>query len=400
MADSTGRETMAVRRAANVVLVLLFAAAIGVPSVATTFGVATGGLVGENHPPAPAPDWSAGVVAVRPQIAAWFDDHFGFRNLLVRGYGLFAFRVLGVSISRDVVPGRDGWLFYDADRIVENRRGLLPFTPDELAAWQARLEERRDWLAARGIRYVFALAPEKSSIYAEYLPASLQPLGAATRADQLLLWMRKHSTVPILDFRPALGAAKSEDRLYHRTDTHWNDAGAFVAYRELEAWLRAQFPVFRPLDPTLFERREDSGAAGDLAMMMAIAPFLTEDRIAFVPKSPSPVEPGESTDVLRKRTYPPRQDPKVFECATGELGRAVVVHDSFFQAVQPWLARHFRRSVFLRSVFAPEVILDEKPEVVIEEMIERLLSRPDFLPATELASYPLPQAPRVVAGSP
>jgi len=386
---ATVRETTGVRRAANAALVVLFAVAIGLPCIATAFGIATGGLVGENHPPAPAPDWSAGIVAVRPQLAAWFDEHFGFRNLLVRGYGLFAFRVFGVSISRDVVPGRAGWLFYDADRILESRRGLLPFTQDELAAWQTRLEERRDWLAARGIRYVFAVAPEKSSIYAEHLPESLQPIGAPTRADQLLLWMRMHSTVPSLDFRPALGAAKSLDRLYHRTDTHWNDAGAFVAYREVETWLRAQFPAFQPLDPALFAREVRTGVAGDLAAMMAIAPFLTEDRIALVPKSPSPVEPAEPSAVMRTRRYPPNNDPKVFECPTGELGRAVIVHDSFFLAVQPWLARHFRRSVFLRSVFAPEVILDEKPEVVIEEMIERVLSRPDFLPASELAAYPL-----------
>src|SRR5262249_50057341 len=152
------------------------------------------------------------------------------------------------------------------------------------------LEERRDWLAARGIRYVFAVAPEKSSIYAEHLPESLQPLGGATRADPLLPGMRRDSTLPSPDFPPPPRAAQREDRLYHRTDTHWNDVGAFAAYRELESWLHAQFPAFVPLDPDLFERQVHTAMAGDLAAMMAIAPMLTEDRIMLVPRAPSPVE--------------------------------------------------------------------------------------------------------------
>jgi hypothetical protein len=72
--------------------------------------------------------------------------------------------------------------------------------------------------------------------------------------------------------------------------------------------------------------------------------------------------------------------PRLYEVPSGEIGRAVVVHDSFFQVVEPYLARHFRRSLFLRRIFAPELIAGEQPEIVIEEMVERVLSRPGFLP--------------------
>jgi hypothetical protein len=41
---------------------------------------------------------------------------------------------------------------------------------------------------------------------------------------------------------------------------------------------------------------------------------------------------------------------------------------------------------FLHTVFAPEVIAAERPDLVIEEMVERVLSRPGFLPASELAA--------------
>jgi hypothetical protein len=373
------------RRIVDTVLVALFLVGIVAPALGTAFGLRTGGLPGENRTMAPPPTLEAGVRQARRQMDAWFNDHFGFRNAFVELHGRIAYG-LGISTSRDVVLGRDGWLFYATDRILESRRGVLPFTQAELEAWRTKLEERRDWLAARGIRYVFAVAPEKSSLYAEELPAAWQPLGGYTRTDQLLGWMRAHSTVPVLDFRPALAAAKESDRLYHRTDTHWNDVGAFIAYHEVATWLARQFPAVRPLARDDFDRQADIGAAGDLAGMLALGTVLSEERIVLAPKRPSPVQAGEPTEIMRQRSYLPRHEPKVFACPTGEIPRAVVVHDSFFQAVQPFLARHFQRSTFLRAVFAPEVLEDEKPDVVIEEMIERVLSRPGFLPASELAA--------------
>ncbi len=373
------------RRRANLALVVLFVGGIVAPGVGTIFAVQTGGMPGENRPMAPVPKLADGVRLVRRQIDAWFDDHFGFRNSLVQLHSRIAYGVFGVSSTRDVVLGRDGWLFYVADRIPEDHLGLLPFGEAELAAWQARIEERRDWLAARGIRYVFALAPEKSSLYGEQLPAWMQPRGERTRADQLFAWMRAHSTVPILDFRPALAAAKDGDRLYHRTDTHWNDVGAFVAYREVATWLARELPAVRPLDAAAFERQVHVGGPGDLGGMLGLTATLAEERLVLVPTTAPALEPRAATARMLRRPHVPTSAPRVFACASGEVARAVVVHDSFFEMVMPFLARHFRRSAFIRT-FATEVIEEERPDVVIEEMVERMLSRPGDLPASEIAA--------------
>jgi len=384
MADS---EATATRRTANLVLVLLFFAGVITPCLGTILRLQTGGIAGENRPMARRPSLGVGPRQLPRQIDAWFNDHFGFRNVLVEAHGLIAYGVFGVSSSPDVVPGRDGWLFYAADRIIETRRGLLPFTREELAAWQATLEERRDWLAARRIRYVFTVAPEKSSLYAELLPPALQPVGDQTRADQLLAWMRAHSTVEIVDLREALRAAKALDRIYHRTDTHWNDLGAFAAYRSLAEWMQGPFPTVRPLDAGEFDRQVRITPAGDLAGMLALMPLLSEARTTLVPKTPSPLVARDPTAIMKRRTYLPNQEPKVFECPSGEIASAVVVHDSFVLPMRPFLARHFRRSTFLHAVFAPEVIAAERPDLVIEEMVERVLSRSGFLPARELATF-------------
>jgi hypothetical protein len=56
--------------------------------------------------------------------------------------------------------------------------------------------------------------------------------------------------------------------------------------------------------------------------------------------------------------------------------RAAIVGDSFMVRMIPLLSEHFSRSVYVSLVFDPDVILDERPDLVIEELVERRLSQP------------------------
>src|SRR5690606_26345033 len=106
--------------------------------------------------------------------------------------------------------------------LVEDYRCTDPFTREELDGWRRVLEERRDWLAARGIRYTLVFAPNAQTIYGEYLPQSMNRVRDESRLDQLIKHMRGPYGVEIIDLRAPLIAAKSQMRTYHRTDTHWN----------------------------------------------------------------------------------------------------------------------------------------------------------------------------------
>ena len=376
------------RRAANATLAALFLAGIALPCVGTFFALDTGGMKDENRKMADPPSVTQGKLKEYPRRAEeWFNDHFGMRNSLVLAHSLFERKVFGVSSSSRVVVGQDGWLFYADDRIIEMRRGLLPISEEDLRKWQTLIEERRDWLASQNIRYVFMFAPEKSSIYEEFLPGYLAPVRDETRLDQFLAWMRAHSTVEVLDLRVPLRAAKSERRLYHLTDTHWNEEGAFVAYGQIAAWLESKFPKVRPLKREDFEPSVLVTPGGDLAGMLALKSAMHEERLRLLPRTPSAVRAGAQTEVMKKRQWVPGYSPAVFERDNAEIPRAMIVHDSFFEMEKPFLSRHFGRSVFVSWFFIPEIIADEKPDVVIDEMVERVLSRPVQANAPPVAGF-------------
>src|SRR5215467_1988134 len=160
----------------------------------------------------------------------WWNDGFGFRRSLVVAYSR-TLLALGVSSTPSVIIGKSGWLFFAGDEALASYRAVRPFTEAEVVRWQRRMEQRQAWLAERGIRFLVVIAPNKETIYPEFMPARLNRVRETTRLDQLMAQMRPRSSVAIIDPRGALRSAKADGALYFRTDTHWNGAGAWLLHR-------------------------------------------------------------------------------------------------------------------------------------------------------------------------
>src|SRR5439155_17978377 len=109
----------------------LFAALLLVPAIAQLARI--GGSNLENRTLAAFPtigSWKE--IKDLPQKAdAYINDRFGLRAQLVHIHSVLRYR-LGLSSSKDVVIGRDGWLFYTADRLMEQHTGANIFSPAEL----------------------------------------------------------------------------------------------------------------------------------------------------------------------------------------------------------------------------------------------------------------------------
>ena len=136
---------------------------------------------GESSP-RPVPDDRAARLVAREfprRFERYWNDSFAFRRHLIRWHSLAKLR-LGVSPSPKALLGQDGYLFYAAEQSVDYFRAVKPFTPSELARWRDDLESRRAWLAERGIRYLVVVAPNKETIYPEFMPPEIRPVRAET----------------------------------------------------------------------------------------------------------------------------------------------------------------------------------------------------------------------------
>jgi alginate O-acetyltransferase complex protein AlgJ len=308
----------------------------------------------------------------------WFEDHFGFRSTLVRWYGETRLFWFGVSPTPTVLKGRNGFFFYADDKAVEDYVGGDPLSDQALANWRNELEKMLQWLQPHGIGLVFFVAPDKHAIYPEEMPEDIVRLGRTTRTDQLYGALKD---VPgVIDVRPALLEAKPRERLYQKTDTHWNDRGALLAYRLIIDAARAQVPAIPPAwSRDDFEPVARIVEGKDLAGMMGLKRVLREEDLALVPKRPrraQVVEPHGADPMAEEGRL-------VTEIPGSTLPRAVIFRDSFVSRLVPFLSEHFSRAVYLwQNDFDAEVIQQEHPDLVIQEIVGRHLY--NFIPSPEL----------------
>jgi hypothetical protein len=300
----------------------------------------------------------------------YFDTHFGFRQQLVHAHAFTSIRTMNISPSPAVIKGRDGWLYYADDDALEDYESATPMSEAELRGWANTLVSTRDVLRAHGIAYLFVLAPDKHVIYPEHLPESIHRVRPTYRMDELLAYLRQHTDLSVLDLRPALIARKQVEQVYFRTDTHWNDAGAFAGYQDILRAASRAVGSLSPQDRSNFTPVERDEPGGDLAEMLGVPDLLRERSTYLEPRVPrrarllEPPTLREGYEVARVVT----------EVPDSKLPRLVMFRDSFATRLIPLLSEHFSRAVYQWQTDVDlDLVAQEKPALVIHEMVGRRL---------------------------
>jgi hypothetical protein len=362
-----------IRFSKTLVLTLLFAGLICAPTLDWLLRLDRAAQTDEKRLLASFPGYT-GINHLRDFLAGlnlYFDDHFGFRRRLVHANNHWKRQLFHTPPTSNVVIGRDGWLYFGEGRMLDHYTGIERFTQPDLDAWQKLLEQRRDWLVRRGCQFAFVIAPDKQSVYPEHLPAWLECGDKPGKMEQFFTHMSTHSTVHVVDLRPALLAAKSTAPVYLKTDTHWNKLGAFVAYEHLVGELSHEIPGIKPLPLTAFACKQIPYRPGDLAELLGDAAGNETQYFEFTPLPPlTLIDPVPAPDLLPKH-WNKGTRPTVTTNPAG-AGTVVVFQDSFVRHWRPLVAHHFRRVIYIpECVFEPDVLEREKPELVIHEMVER-----------------------------
>ena len=365
-------------RLANLATCVLFAAAIALPPLRTLIDAGRADTRPENRRASALPAFPRDRRALAEfpgGFERFYADAFGFRGTLLRWNSIVRTRWLGVSPSERVAIGQEGWLYYAAGGALDDDDGLRPFLPEDLDGWQRALESRREWLAAHGIRHLLVIAPNAQSIYPEYLPRARDRGAGPSRLDQLMARLRTGPRLDVIDLRETLRLARTRERVYQRTDSHWNDRGAFAAYQLVMQRVSGWYPAATPFARDAFEDIVEAGPAGDLARMIGLADAYREEVLALRPRflrRARRAEPG-----LPQRYRSGRIRARAFEVDDPTLPRAVMLHDSFGRALIPFLSEHFRRILYVPGHdLAPRIIERERPDIVIEELVERRLLEP------------------------
>ncbi|MFT5783335.1 MAG: alginate O-acetyltransferase complex protein AlgJ, partial [Candidatus Krumholzibacteriia bacterium] len=270
---------------------------------------------------------------------------------------------------------RDGWLFYAANTPgagtpAENHAGILNDDSNRIFTHiKQRLEETQKYFADEGIRYLFVVAPDKWSIYPEYLPAAHDAKGNDPIALQLVQYLRENSSVEVLDLREALLAAKGQTwPVYRQGDTHWSDLGAFHGSAEILKTVAPHYPVMKPLSLDQYALSEIQTDALDLVNMMGLKGLLKEKTVQLTPQQ----SPGPQIITTDK----PGMHPVYTQQNNRALPSALILRDSYANAMIPFLSTGFSRAQYIWTTNTRGHGLEfkagqDRPDIIIEMKVER-----------------------------
>ena len=272
------------------------------------------------------------------QAGEWFQEHFAWRREFVTANAKIEAALFRTSAEDSVILGTDGWLYYRDSLADYQGTDLLSDRALYDIAHTARMTQ--DYCSLLGSDYLFAIAPDKASLYPEHMPYYFRPKAAdASNRTRLAAFMEAEE-VTWLDLGTVLGRAEEEGdsralpELYHRRDSHWTAEGAAIAADAVLDELGIPHRDYSTAEYTL-----QKDFHGDLEGMLYPAAVVPEEEVSY---EPAPaygyVEEVESTFDFFIHTV------------SGGAGESLVVYrDSFGNAILPFLAEAYGQAYFTRG---------------------------------------------------
>lgn len=180
--------------------------------------------------------------------------------------------------------------------------------------------------------------------------------------EQLIAYLREHTDIQVVwpyDEMKKYMAEHTDTPLYYRTDTHWNQLGAYIGTSALLSALGIDTP-----EPSEANRTEIEPTWGDLYKLLALQGVLTMQDVECT-------QDGYPTAGTKSEGVEPADSEKYTN--TGKDERHVMIaRDSFGIAMSDYVGSYFAETyIFHRSNLTKSMIDDNHPDVFVYEMAER-----------------------------
>lgn len=317
------------------------------------------------------------------RFESWFSENLGLKDELITGIAAAEYALLGQSPVSEVVAGRDGWLFYAST--TADYCGTRGYSGRTVYRIAKTVELMAGYAKDNGAVFVFAAAPNKNSVYPQFMPYYAKRVGASTLD---MVGERLENRDYYVDLK-RLFAQRLDSRgtqYYHKLDSHWNNLGALEVYRAVQESVTDQTGGDYSCD--MYEnlpRAAETAFEPDLAGMLFPAAELRDVQYdlgierRFTAKSPLVNEMAA-----------------VIETDCAAAGRSLAFfRDSFANSLIELFSNNYRTVVYRRAVpYDLRSAVEEGRNTIIVEIAERNLI--ELVDSCPVIDAPPTDAPRAV----
>lgn len=307
------------------------------------------------------------------QLGEYFEAHFAFRPTAISVDALIQSSVFGTSNLDSVTVGTDGNMYYSST--LNDYLGKETMNERQAFAVAYNLGIMQDYATASGADFLFTVAPNKNSLYDENMPYYQKMKVSNNRNIDAVETELEKQGIEYCDLFTVF--EENDEKLYFKTDSHWNNKGACLAYDTILTQLGKSHDDYSDVNLQREKTHE-----GDLTKMLYPAFKMTEYDYKY----------------NLEDTYTYITDTKSVEDALIEThnenaqGNLYMYRDSFGNALIPFISSAYE-DVFYTKSFPMSFSKDietQRPDTVIVELVERnlnwLFERPAILPSPQLMS--------------
>lgn len=278
--------------------------------------------------------------------------------------------LLGDQYFDSVIAGKEGWFYFvggDGKAAFWDGNKFETEKVDTVANDISDFDQK---LLSMGTRLLIVIAPDKSTIYPQYLPDEIQPSEHPSYTD-LLVERLKAKNVHILDLRETLMKLADEEQVFYKTDSHWNLSGDYAAYKAVIDEIAIYEPTLAPTPFSDLKIVSVGNITRDIPTVLRINNILEESFL---------LQPKKNKDLTVEAVPLGLGREFLFARNSGNDQPTVLIyHDSFFTHVVPLMQQNFHQTL---SIFYPAEIpevwnsgwVDQfQPAYVIIEFTERVL---------------------------
>jgi len=308
------------------------------------------------------------------EFDAWFKDSTGFRKRLLTLYNIVGKNtwlngVRYVDGQFVYLVGEEGhhYFAFTDGLLIDKFQGKQFLGDDQLTNMAAGLKEAKMYLDKNGVPLIVMFCADKEAIYPEFYPKSIKRGPEPVQLDIITRYLQEHTGVDVFYIRQALLAEKNNYMLYAASSgdlSHYNEIGAFFAYRELMKHINKYFPEITPYELADVDISYDENE---------IPRVLLKADVVYRKLAPSFFD---DVNVDRPFTW----ENVAYENEESDLPVILFLRDSFADEkfIGKYIAQHFSKAIFIHypNIERFEEYIDRyKPDIVVFESAESLLPR-------------------------
>lgn len=309
----------------------------------------------------------------------YFDDNFNFRGEFLKLNNFVKLNLYKESPHNAVILGKQGWMY--TRKYINSYISKKIFSTKELDSIRGMYVDRSTWLKEKNIKNYVFIIPTKYNIYNEYLPSPVYKLRKTNEKEQFINSLNGIDNLKVIDLLPTLQnhKKKSPIRLYHKTDQHWNEYGAFIAYTKIIEELHQDFPEIPLVNTNDFIIDSVITPGKSLAKTVLLEDKVDEVVLKVKPRHSKSVRFSPENDYKVTEIFPYKNEFQIhYKTERHTLPKIMLVRDSYANSLLKVLPESFNETVFIWDNWCyrlnEDIVENEKPDIYVTIVIESNLS--------------------------